>query len=71
MDSRGRTAQLARYKGRNAGQLLILLSPASPLSPQVAYNMPSKSALFKLFVALMAVTPSLAMPMVERDNDKA
>ncbi|GHJ86367.1 hypothetical protein NliqN6_2769 [Naganishia liquefaciens] len=33
--------------------------------------MPAKSALFKLFVALMAVTPSLAMPMVERDNDKA
>lgn len=32
--------------------------------------MPAKSALVKLFVALMALSPSLAMPMVERDNDK-
>lgn len=32
--------------------------------------MPSKSAILKLFVALMAVTPSLAIPMVERNNDK-
>ncbi|KAJ9093527.1 hypothetical protein QFC21_006361 [Naganishia friedmannii] len=31
----------------------------------------SKSTLAKLFVALLAVTPSLAVPMVERDNDKS
>jgi hypothetical protein len=34
-------------------------------------SMPSKSAILKLFVALMAISPSLAMPMVERDNDKS